>query len=114
MKLTKCGSHVGIMATSSPEDEDASDQDLLVVERKTFKSLYSSLVQQCGCLSNPSWTIASFIKMGHVAIGCSLFAHTASSHVVPECCLVIRNYMNFSLFAGMGVVKQKYICSGGG
>eukprot|EP00731_Ephydatia_muelleri_P033259 Em0027g7a len=64
-------------------DEDASDQDLLVVERKTFKSLCSGLVQQCGCLSNPSWTIASFIK-----------------------------YMNFALFAGMGVVKQKYISSG--
>eukprot|EP00731_Ephydatia_muelleri_P034941 Em0087g10a len=63
-------------------DEDASDQDLFVVERKTFKSLCSGLVQQCGCLSNPSWTIASFIK-----------------------------YMNFNLFAGMGVVKQKYISS---
>eukprot|EP00731_Ephydatia_muelleri_P019113 Em0011g1153a len=44
-------------------DEDASDQDLFVVERKTFKSLCSGLVQQCGCLSNPSWTIASFIKV---------------------------------------------------
>eukprot|EP00731_Ephydatia_muelleri_P002967 Em0001g2967a len=108
-------------------DEDASDQDLFVVERKTFKSLCSGLVQQCGCLSNPSWTIASFIKLGS-----SLFAHTASSHVsglVPECCLVItllirnwsmlspvlaccpRQYMNFYLFAGMGVVKQKNISS---
>ncbi|KAL5516547.1 hypothetical protein EMCRGX_G001908 [Ephydatia muelleri] len=48
-------------------NEDASDQDLFVVERKTFKSLCSGLVQQCGCLSNPSWTIASFIKKGHVA-----------------------------------------------
>ncbi|KAL5500039.1 hypothetical protein EMCRGX_G011532 [Ephydatia muelleri] len=65
------------------DSADASDQDLLVVERKTFKSLCSGLVQQCGCLSNPSWTIASFIK-----------------------------YMNFALFAGMGVVKQKYISSG--
>ena len=25
-----------------------------------------------------------------------------------------HQYMNFSLFAGMGVVKQKYISSGGG
>ena len=44
-------------------NEDANDQDLFVVERKTFKSLCSGLVQQCGCLSNPSWTIASFIKV---------------------------------------------------
>ncbi|KAL5509605.1 hypothetical protein EMCRGX_G004999 [Ephydatia muelleri] len=74
-------------------DEDASDQDLLVVERKTFKSLCSGLVQQCGCLSNPSWTIASFVK----TVTCA--------GMLP------RQYMNFALFAGMGVVKQKYISS---
>eukprot|EP00731_Ephydatia_muelleri_P010645 Em0005g1231a len=112
-------------------DEDASDQDLFVVERKTFKSLCSGLVQQCGCLSNPSWTIASFIKRGHVARVQFVCPHCkqsrvwASSRVLAghylanqklvhafTCAgMLPRQYMNFSLFAGMGVVKQKYISS---
>ncbi|KAL5472992.1 hypothetical protein EMCRGX_G027432 [Ephydatia muelleri] len=112
-------------------DEDASDQDLFVVERKTFKSLCSGLVQQCGCLSNPSWTIASFIKRGHVARVQFVCPHCkqsrvwASSRVLAghylanqklvhafTCAgMLPRQYMNFALFAGMGVVKQKYISS---
>eukprot|EP00731_Ephydatia_muelleri_P016659 Em0009g1083a len=112
-------------------DEDASDQDLFVVERKTFKSLCSGLVQQCGCLSNPSWTIASFIKKGHVARVQFVCPHCkqsrvwASSRVLSRhylanqklvhaftCAgMLPRQYMNFYLFAGMGVVKQKYISS---
>eukprot|EP00731_Ephydatia_muelleri_P010067 Em0005g653a len=108
-------------------DEDASDQDLFVVERKTFKSLCSGVVQQCGCLSNPSWTIASFIKKGHVARVQFVCPHCKQSRVwassrvhylvnqklVHAVCagMLPRQYMNFSLFAGMGVVKQKYISS---
>ncbi|KAL5517177.1 hypothetical protein EMCRGX_G002675 [Ephydatia muelleri] len=112
-------------------DEDASDQDLFVVERKTFKSLCSGLVQQCGCLSNPSWTIASFIKKGHVARVQFVCPHCkqsrvwASSRVLSRhylanqklvhaftCAgMLPRQYMNFYLFAGMGVVKQKNISS---
>eukprot|EP00731_Ephydatia_muelleri_P000638 Em0001g638a len=112
-------------------DEDASDQDLFVVERKTFKSLCSGLVQQCGCLSNPSWTIASFIKKGHVARVQFVCPHCkqsrvwASSRVLSghylanqklvhafTCAgMLPRQYMNFALFAGMGVVKHKYISS---
>eukprot|EP00731_Ephydatia_muelleri_P018314 Em0011g354a len=112
-------------------DEDASDQNLLVVERKTFKSLCSGLVQQCGCLSNPSWTIASFIEKKHVARVQSVCPHCKQSRVWANCrvlsghylanqklvhaftCagMLPRQYMNFSLFAGIGVVKQKYISS---
>eukprot|EP00731_Ephydatia_muelleri_P003009 Em0001g3009a len=112
-------------------DEDASDQNLFVVERKTFKSLCSSLVQQCGCLSNPFWTIASFIKKGHVARVQFVCPHCKQSRVWASCrvlsghylanqklvhavtCagMLPRQYMNFALFAGMGVVKQKYIIS---
>ncbi|KAL5479145.1 hypothetical protein EMCRGX_G022632 [Ephydatia muelleri] len=61
-------------------EEDASDQNLLVVERKTFKSLCSGLVQQL---------VHAFTCAG----------------------MLPRQYMNFSLFAGMGVMKQKYISS---
>eukprot|EP00731_Ephydatia_muelleri_P036853 Em0338g4a len=110
----------------SNEDEDTSDQDLLVVERKTFKSLCSGLVQQCGCLSNPSWTISFFIKRGHVArvqfvcSHCKQCSRVLSGHYLANQKLVHaftcagmlpRQYMNFTLFAGMGVVKQKYISS---
>eukprot|EP00731_Ephydatia_muelleri_P000668 Em0001g668a len=112
-------------------DEDASDQDLLVVERKTFKSLCSGLVQQYGCLSNPSWTIASFIKKGHVARVQFVCPHCKQSRVWASCRVLSGHYlanqklvhavtcagmlpcqyMNFALFAGVGVVKQKYISS---
>ena len=43
-------------------DEDRSDQDLIVVEQKAFKILCSGLVQQYGCLSCLSRTLASFKK----------------------------------------------------
>ena len=39
------------------DGDDTSDQELFVVERKAFNGLFSGLVQQCGCLSNPSWKI---------------------------------------------------------
>ncbi|KAL5510349.1 hypothetical protein EMCRGX_G005879 [Ephydatia muelleri] len=112
-------------------DEDPTDQDLFVVEQKAFKGLCSGLVQQCGCLSNPSWTLASFIKKGHVARVQFVCPHCkqsrvwASSRVLSghyianqklvhafTCAGILpRQYINFCSFAGMGEVKQRYIHS---
>eukprot|EP00731_Ephydatia_muelleri_P011426 Em0006g320a len=74
-------------------DEDASDQDLFVVERKTFKSLCSGLVQQCGCLSNPSWTIASFIKKEHVARVQFVCPHCKQSRVWASSRVLSGHYL---------------------
>ncbi|KAL5491680.1 hypothetical protein EMCRGX_G017012 [Ephydatia muelleri] len=88
------------------DSADASDQNLLVVE-------------------------PSFIKKGHVARVQFVCPHCKQSHVWASCrvlsghylgnqklvhaftCagMLPRQYMNFALFAGMGVVKQKYISS---
>eukprot|EP00731_Ephydatia_muelleri_P030535 Em0022g49a len=65
-------------------DEDPSDQDLFVVERNAFKRLCSGLVQHCGCLTSPSWTLASFKKKT-----CSQSTICLPKVLVPEFCPVI-------------------------
>ncbi|KAL5459893.1 hypothetical protein EMCRGX_G033281 [Ephydatia muelleri] len=94
-------------------DEDPSDQDLFVVERNAFKRLCSGIVQHCGCLTSPSWTLASFKKKTCSQSTICLPKVQAITLVRAFTCagMVPRQYMNFCIFAGLGEVKQRYIHS---
>ena len=66
----------------------------------------SGLVAEC-CL-----VITFVIRSKSTNVNVILFADWSMLSPVLACCHASN--MNFSLFAGMGVVKQKYISSGGG